>query len=211
MQKLMAFVLFMALLSQVAVGAPLDLQKLREAASLSTEKSASKPTHSLDITQFYGRIINTCDEAANGNCFNAVVASGRTNFVGEGGDLANIYVPSDDYDTWRQSTSGGNSIEGEFVYQLSNDTLSCLTVELYWSFKNVHSFSCEIMALAANWDCHLDWGLSVTGCDYNPDSKQIEAVYEVVNLGPEKAPGGVVVSQDHNGEVRVQRKSRNRG
>lgn len=205
----MTFVLFMALLCQVVLS--LDVQELRrEAAALSKEQSASKPTRSLDITQFYGRIINTCDEAANGNCFQAVVASGRTNFVGEGGDLANIYVPSDDYDTWRQSTSAGKRIEGEFVYQLSNDT-SCLTVELKWSFSNVHEFSCEIMALAANWDCHLDWGLSVTGCDYNPDSKQIEAVYEVVNMGPEKEPGGVVVTQDRSGDVRVQRKSRNRG
>ena len=149
------FLLLLAL-SQVAIGAPLDLQKLRDAASLSKEKSPSKPAHSLDVTQFYGRIINTCDKAANGNCFSAVVASGQTNFVGEGGDLANIYVPSDDYDTWRQSTSAGKNIKGEFVYQLSNDTLSCLTVELYWSFKNMHEFSCEIMALAANWDCHLD-------------------------------------------------------
>jgi len=160
------------------------------------------------IVQFYGKLINTCDAAAGDNCFSAVVAGGRTSFVGEGGDLANIYVPYNDYDTWRQhspiaidSTHSVLPTEGEFVYQMRNvtesgrstdDTISCLTLQLKWTFQPAQqgggpTVGCDAVSLAANWDCHLDWVVSAK-CQWNSDTMQVEAEYQVVNLGPEKEP-----------------------
>lgn len=135
---------------------------------------------------FYGRIVNNC---AFDDCFMAIVAGGKTTFTGDGGDLANIYVPENDYDTWRQQTDQPGPTTGSFVYQMQNETLSCMTIELKWSFcgraaTEEPSFSCSAVALASNWDCHLNWGLE-TECDYDPDTKQVTAIYTVTNMGPE--------------------------
>ena len=170
---------------------------LRLMAEKEREKTIETKSKKDNMIQFYGKLVNTCDESANGNCFSAVVAGGRTNFIAEGGDLANIYVPHDDYDTWRQHSSieKHKVMEGEFVYQLQNNTLSCLTVQLRWTFEHsvgngnpLPLVGCQAVSLAANWDCHLDWAVTAQ-CRYNADTQQAEALYNVVNLGPEKIPG----------------------
>ena len=89
---------------------PLEFRRAEERA----------PSNEDTAVQFYGKISNTCDESAGDNCFRAVVTGGRTDFTGEGGDLANIYVETNDYDTWKQNAVGMKQIEGEFVYQLQN-------------------------------------------------------------------------------------------
>ena len=76
--------------------------------------------------------------------------------------------------------------EGEFVYQMANSTLSCLTIMLQWDFspptqlphqsKSPDFFHCSAAPLAMNWDCHLDWGLTVD-CSYNETTNSIQAVY----------------------------------
>ena len=152
------------------------------------------------------------------DCFSAVVASGRTNFVGDGGDLANIYVPPNDYDTWKQfipADFNDEALEGEFVYHMQNQTLSCLTLELRWGFKRGTGtrgepfYQCMGTPLAMNWDCHLDWAI-VTECSFNATSNQISALYTVTNMGPEKVEGEgqVVIVNKHSDEqdhVRVMR------
>jgi hypothetical protein len=196
-----------------------------------------------------GKIITVCD-FPEAECFRAEVTTGRTNFHGDGGDLANIYVPANDYDTWKQYTTSGTSadfetpsasvsssvslpVEGEFIYQLRNDTLSCLTVELRWMFGSapqqqipssaaavVHprgeakepEFMCVGTPIAMNWDCHLDWALT-TECWYNSSSSLVTAVYTVTNLGPEEVDGEgrvIVVNKkdDQPPAVTVVRKSR---
>ena len=76
-----------------------------------------------------------------------MVASGRTNFAGDGGDLANIYVPANSYDTWKQYIVKGDAepVEGEFIYQMRNATRSCLTIELRWGFARESSAKGEPM------------------------------------------------------------------
>ena len=157
-----------------------------------------------------GKIQSQCDFA---NCFVAVVASGRTNFEGDGGDLANIYVPANDYDTWKQFVSSESAaVEGEFVYQMQNDTHSCLTIELRWGFAPTSYeegasgdkspvYQCAATPLAMNWDCHLDWAL-VTECTFNSTSNQISALYTVTNMGPERVAGEgqVIIINKHEGE-----------
>ena len=181
--------------------------------------------------KFYGKLQTPCEFD---QCFSAVVAAGRTNFVGDGGDLANIYVPPNDYDTWKQfipynddykeqldsnknqfhmsnsnsNTNGPNPIEGEFIYQLQNDTLSCLTIQLKWMFTYPQPhpststpsphYQCMATPLAMNWDCHLDWGLT-TECSYNTTDNQINAVYTVTNMGPEQEEGSgkVIIINKH--------------
>ena len=135
------------------------------------------------------------------------MASGRTNFEGDGGDLANIYVPANDYDTWKQFIVPGDEVpvEGEFIYQMQNETLSCLTIELRWGFARDSDsaepyYQCVATPLAMNWDCHLDWGL-VTECSYNSTTNQISALYTVTNMGPERVEGeGKVIIVNKHGE-----------
>ena len=166
-----------------------EWQRLRD-----TQRNKTDPR----ALNFYGRIINTCG-FADSLCFSAVVASGTTNFLGDGGDLANIYVPANDYDTWRQVSA--DATHGSFIYQLSNNSLSCLTIELQWSFapselpSREPEFTCAAVSIASNWDCHLDWGLSAE-CSYDRTENQVNAVYNVVNLGPEVSAesGGKVFS-----------------
>ena len=148
------------------------------------------------------------------DCFSAVVATGRTNFQGDGGDLANIYVPANDYDTWKQSmplepAAGLQPLEGEFTYHLKNDTLSCLTIELRWMFAPSHSkeptYKCVGTPIAMNWDCHLDWALT-TECSFNSTINQVQALYTIANLGPEQEPGNgrvIVVNKHDGGDPRV--------
>jgi len=172
----------------------------REATASPQSPALQHPPQPDEAVQFYGKLVNTCDEAAGGKCFSAVVAGGRTNFGGDGGDLANIYVPENDYDTWRQQASGRwqEQVEGEFVYQLQNSTLSCLTVQLRWWFGrsgaagDAPHVGCQAVSLAANWDCHLDWAVAAE-CAWNAETQQAEALYTVVNLGPEQAPGVATV------------------
>jgi hypothetical protein len=194
--------LILILLVSVTVAAalkPFSLDFIRE---LSNEPPKVSALDSQSAVEFYGKLVNTCDEAAGTNCFNAVVAGGRTNFIGDGGDLANIYVPWNDYDTWRQKSTEGDQISGEFYYQLQNSTLSCLTVQVSWffgpgipndEFPQPPQVSCQAVSLASNWDCHLDWAVTAQ-CTWNREAQQVEALYSVVNLGPEKEPGAPRVS-----------------
>ena len=193
-------VLVLCTLMESSAAASIDYaaSSLRALADKESQREEVAAISNKDLVQFYGKLFNTCDAAAGTNCFSAVVASGRTTFTENGGDLANIYVPANDYDTWRQhsdvSLSGHAQTEGEFVYQLQNDTLSCLTVQLSWAFQRAESLegtplvSCEATSLAANWDCHLDWAVTAE-CAYNPTTLQVESYYHVVNLGPERKPG----------------------
>mmetsp|Transcript_25194 Transcript_25194/g.32769 ORF Transcript_25194/g.32769 Transcript_25194/m.32769 type:complete len:206 (+) Transcript_25194:3-620(+) len=182
-----------------------DLRSIMNQEIYKHEEKCNDPDPSN--LNFYGKIISECSFE---NCFNAVVSSGRTDFHGNGGDLANIYVPPNDYDTWRQNipNNTGYPLEGEFVYQLQNDTLSCLTIELQWKFSPPYSkltlpvYSCSIVPIAQNWDCHLDWSLSAE-CSYNSTLNQIEAIYTVTNLGPEQV-------QNHGGLLVLQKKGSNK-
>ena len=156
-----------------------------------------------------GKLQTKCDFD---DCFSAVVTTGRTNFQGDGGDLANIYVPPNDYDTWKQYipatlAAGVNvsPVEGEFTYQFKNETLSCLVVELRWAFAPSRdekpTYTCVGTPIALNWDCHLDWALT-TECSYNATVNQVEALFTVTNLGPESeyGEGGVIVINQRNEE-----------
>lgn len=122
--------------------------------------------------------------------------------------MANIYVPANDYDSWKQYTSARAGVEGEFVYQMQNETLSCLTVELRWGFaaggsdaKDEPVYQCMATPLAMNWDCHLDWAL-VTECSFNATTNQVSALYTVTNMGPEQVygEGKVVIVNKHGDE-----------
>jgi hypothetical protein len=177
---------------------------ISQSDSFDTKTSSSGDVNPDDLN-FYGKIVSVCEFE---DCFSAVVASGRTNFYGDGGDLANIYVPANDYDTWRQSipNNTGSPVQGDFIYQMQNESLSCLTIELKWSFSPAvvvmgHSllqqvsskelspaepfYSCEAVAIASNWDCHIDWLISAE-CYFNSTLNQISALYTVTNLGPEQ-------------------------
>ena len=157
-----------------------------------------------------------------------------------------ISMPANDYDTWKQyvkAAPGGpvhslreatgtniNAVEGEFVYQMQNDTLSCLTIELRWGFApprhsdedvsastsggTMHGpqYECAATPLAMNWDCHLDWAL-VTECSYNSTSNTVSALYTVTNMGAERVEGEgkVIIIHKHGDEeerVRVVGSSR---
>lgn len=143
------------------------------------------------------------------------MTTGRTNFQGDGGDLANIYVPPNDYDTWKQYISAPSAIasavspvEGEFTYQLKNETLSCMVIELRWAFAPSRddnpTYSCAGTPIALNWNCHLDWALT-TECSYNTMEKQVEALFTVTNLGPESeyGEGTVIVVNQRDDEEPV--------
>jgi len=192
--KILFLVAFCSVMS-MAASLDFDASALRRMADKESQKQADRSVGSKDTLQFYGKLYNTCDDAAGSNCFSAVVASGKTTFTENGGDLANIYVPANDYDTWRQHSDvlGHSQTEGEFIYQLQNDTLSCLTVNLSWQFQRAQGkgtplVSCEAVSLAANWDCHLDWAVTAE-CAYNESTLQVESYYHVINLGPERVPG----------------------
>lgn len=124
------------------------------------------------------------------------------------------------------SVPSSSIVEGEFIYQMRNSTLSCLTIELKWMFApglttsststpgaidNVrHSnqvkepeFRCVGTPIAMNWDCHLDWALT-TECWYNSTSQLITAEYTITNLGHEEVDGeGKVVVVNKKDEQQV--------
>ena len=171
---------------------------------------SSRDNQDVNLLNFYGKVQTSCEF---NDCFDAVVATGRTNFIGDGGDLANIYVPPNNYDTWKQYMSAEKELkmsptEGEFIYHMKNDTLSCLIIELRWVFspsfnneqKTSPRYDCVGTPIAMNWDCHLDWALT-TECSFNSTTNQVEALYTIVNLGQEKIDGEgqvIVVNQRDN-------------
>jgi hypothetical protein len=109
-------------------------------------------------------------------------------------------------------------LEGEFVYHMRNETLSCLVIELRWTFApsrktdhttansqaHVPMYACVGTPIAMNWDCHLDWALT-TECSFNVTTNQVEALYTVKNLGPEQVygEGQVIVVNQRNDEEPV--------
>lgn len=139
--------------------------------------SASKMVPGPPLTHFYGRI-----EIPAGP-FGAFLSSGWTDFEGESTDLANIYIPSNDYDTWRQSAA--QETKGWFSYQIQNSTISCLTIMVSWSFgggPQGSSFKCNAAQIASNWDCHLNWALT-SNCQFDSSLHQVNATYALKNLG----------------------------
>lgn len=207
---------------------PDDLRSHLASKKSSSSSSSYSSVNSTDLwlVDFYGKIMNNCEVD---DCFQAVVSSGRTNFGiwpegrDTGGDLANIYVQSNSYDTWRQHTnsSAPEPTTGEFVYQLSNGSLSCMTLQLSWEFQVMQdiklpapivTYSCSAVPLAANWDCHLDWAI-VAECSYNATLNQVSALYTVTNLGHSDddfslSSSGEASSADNGGIVVVQDQGR---
>lgn len=185
-----------------------DLRSLEKTIHLPDESSGAA---AADDLVFNGMIETTCEFE---QCYSAVVAGGRTNWQSNGAnsDLANVYTPENDYDKWVQSvpmkthTYSAEKTEGEFVYQMANSTMSCLTIMVQWDFLPLPNtdtsskspiYHCSAAPLAMNWDCHLDWGLTVD-CSYNQTTNSIQAVYGITNMGPEAVsgePAVVVVSR----------------
>jgi hypothetical protein len=192
----------------------LSARELRALES-TIKPSPSTETPSSENFVFNGKIVTTCEFE---ECFSAVVAGGRTNWqsTGANSDLANIYTPENDYDKWIQlvSSDSRTTTYGEFVYQMANSSLSCLTIMLHWEFtpivvpvENSPIYDCYAAPLAMNWDCHLDWGLTVD-CTFNTTSKSIEAVFGITNMGPEAVegePAVVVVTQTNEHKPVVSR------
>ena len=119
----------------------------------------------------YGRIIIPPGE------YGAFLASGSTDYTGNSADLANIYIPADDYDTWRQRSS--EPTRGSFTYQIRNETLTCLVIEVRWGFnlQEKPGYMCAAALIASNWDCHLKWALDVTVCAFDERLRQLNATY----------------------------------
>lgn len=181
-------VLLQAVTSSISALSSKDLRNQLQIFNGNITSGIATPT-----LNFYGKIISVCEFS---ECFLAVVNGGGINFAGNGRDLASIYVPSNDYDTWKQNIEDGDldegdMIEGDFVYQMQNVTLSCLTIQVKWSFGyrgDEIAFACSVIPLAANWDCHLDWAVTAE-CYFSTENDRVEAIYTVTNLGPEEEHG----------------------